>query len=429
VNRGGSWRSRCFERLSLGEGQLPEFANTFVVKISVKKRVLSLVLGSILFAGCGGGGGSGETSIGTSNTSNTPVTVGTTPPTQPQPTPSPTTTPRTEPKNIIFLIGDGMGFESVRAASVFATGQEGSLSFHSLPRQARMSHQNASGGTTDSAASATAIATGIKVDNGVISLAIPGDNRPLRTLLEHYQDSGKRTGLVTTSYIEDATPAAFAAHESSRSRRAEIAADMLGQSRPHVLMGGYRSGALEPALATAAGYTVVQNRNEMTAFDPNQLTPLAGLFAMGRLPYEFDGDFTTVPRLSEMTAKALDILDADPDGFFLLVENENIDESGHDNHIQRHVAATVEFHQALQEVLNWSNGRTDTLIIVTADHETGGLSIVNHQGQGQFPIVNWSTGGHTQTLVPIYAGGPLSDQLVGTLDNTDFFEILTGQAP
>ena len=322
-----------------------------------------------------------------------------------------------------------MGFESVRAASVFATGQERSLSFHSLAQQAQMTHNNALGGTADSASSATALATGVKVGNGVISLALPGDGRILPTVLEFFQARGKRTGMVTTSYIEDATPAAFSAHEPSRSLIANIAQDILQQSRPHLLMGARQVGGISPAAATSAGYTVVQNRHEMTALDPDEAAPVAGLFGVGILPFEFDGDFSTTPDLSEMTVKALDILDADPDGFFLLIENENIDESGHRHEIERHVAATVELHETLQEVLDWAGDRTDTLIVVTSDHETGGLSIEKLQGQGQFPIVKWATDYHTQTPVPIYASGPLSDQFVGTLDNTDLFPILTGQSP
>lgn len=376
-------------------------------------RVLLAVAIGVLCSGCGGGTNSSLTGQATSAQMATR---------------SPTVA-RQEPKNIILIIGDGMGFESVRATSVFVTGQEDALSFHSLPNQARMTHGNASGGITDSAASATSLATGVKVNNGVISLAIPGDGSDLLTMLEVYQQQGKRTGLVTTSFVEDATIAAFAAHQANRGSVAAIAADILGQTRPHLIMGGYRNGALDPAAAGGAGYTVVENRGQMLAFDSDQSNPLAGLFGVGQLPFEFDGDFSTVPTLSEMTVKALDVLDADPDGFFLVVENENIDESGHQNHIQRHVRATAELHQTLLSVLAWANGRTDTLIIVTSDHETGGLSVTSHGGQGRFPSVAWASTGHTLTAVPVYALGPLSENFTGTIDNTDFFEVLTGVAP
>ena len=328
------------------------------------------------------------------------------------------------PKNIILFIGDGLGFESVRAASVYKTGQEDSLSFHSFPAKAAIPHNNARNNTTDSAAAATAIATGVKVDNTVISLSLPGDGQKLETLLERYQAAGKRTGLVTTSYIEDATPAAFAAHQPSRGLYREIALDIL-QTRPQILMGAYR--AITPEAAREFGYLTVENEKQLSGLEVDQDTPIAGLFGVGKLPYEFDGEDTGAPDLSEMTVKALDILDAHPDGFFLMVENENIDESGHHNHIQRHVAATIELDEAVEAAVRWAADRTDTLILVTSDHETGGLAIVKHQGKGQFPEVTWSTGGHTQTPVPLYAFGPRSEFFEGTLSNIDIFKVLTAE--
>ena len=326
------------------------------------------------------------------------------------------------PKNIILFIGDGMGFESVQAASVFKTGQEDSLSFQSFPHKAAITHNNARDNTTDSAAAATAIATGVKVDNSVISLALPGGGEKLETLLEQYQSEGKKTGLVTTSFIEDATPAAFAAHRPSRGLIREIALDML-KTRPYVLMGAYR--AITPEAARDFGYQTVETEEQLNTVDADQDTPIAGLFGVGKLPYEFDDEQTGAPDLSEMTVKALDLLDAHQDGFFLMVENENIDESGHHNHIQRHVAATVELDQAVEEAVRWAADRTDTLILVTSDHETGGLKVKKHQGKGQFPEVTWSTGGHTQTPVPLYAVGPRSEFFKGTLSNTDIFKVLT----
>ena len=330
------------------------------------------------------------------------------------------------PKNVILFIGDGLGFESVRAASVYKTGQEDSLSVHSFPHKAAITHNNARDTTTDSAAAATAIATGVKVNNSVISLALPGDGQRLETLLERYQAEGKKTGLVTTSYIEDATPAAFAAHQPSRGFYRQVALDML-KTKPDLLMGAYR--AITPEAAREFGYRTVENAEQLDAVDVDGDTPIAGLFGVGKLPYEFDDEDSGAPDLSEMTVKALDILDSDTDGFFLMIENENIDESGHHNHIQRHVAATIELDEAVEEAVRWAADRTDTLILVTSDHETGGLSIVKHQGKDQFPEVTWSTGGHTQTPVPLYAVGPRSEFFKGTLSNTDIFKILTAEKP
>ncbi len=326
------------------------------------------------------------------------------------------------PKNVILFIGDGMGFESVKAASLYKTGREDSLAIHSFPHQARMTHNNAQEETTDSAAAATAIATGMKVNNTVVSVALPGDGEKLETLLERFQSQGKRTGLVTTSYIEDATPAAFAAHQPSRGLHWQVALDML-KTQPHLLMGAYR--VLTPNTARKFGYQTVVSQEQLNALDADQDAPVAGLFGVGKLPYEIDDEDTGAPDLSEMTVKALDILDAETNGFFLMVENENIDESGHHNHIRRHVTATLELDEAVEEAIRWAGDRSDTLILVTSDHETGGLAVTKDKGKGRFPEVSWSTAGHTQTPVPLYAVGPRSEFFTGTVNNTDVFKVLT----
>ena len=250
---------------------------------------------------------------------------------------------------------------------------------------------------------------------------MPGEGEKLTTLLEHYKAEGKKTGLVTTSFIEDATPACFAAHQPNRRMLREIGMDILN-THPDLLMGAYR--AITPEAAGSFGYQVVETSEQLAAFNTDQEASLAGLFALGKMPYEFDERTPEKPDLSEMTQKALEALDSAPNGFFLMVENENIDESGHENHIQRHVTATVELDEAVQEAVRWAAGRTDTLILVTADHETGGLSVLSG-GQGQFPEVTWATNGHTQTPVPLYAVGPRSEFFEGALDNTDIYRVLT----
>ena len=120
------------------------------------------------------------------------------------------------PHNVILFIGDGMGFEQVKAAGIYAHGTSGTLSFESLPYQGEVTTTSADNPVTDSAAAATAMATGFKVNNRVISVAIPGDGRDLETVLERLRDQGKSTGLVTIAYVTHATPAAFGAHESDR---------------------------------------------------------------------------------------------------------------------------------------------------------------------------------------------------------------------
>ena len=126
-----------------------------------------------------------------------------------------------------------------------------------------------------------------------------------------------------------------------------------------------------------------------------------------------------------MTDVALDILDNEPNGFFLMVEGGRIDQAGHDNNIPRNIFETIEFANSVQKAIDWSTGRNDTLIVVAADHETGGLTVVQNNGQGQFPDVQWSTTNHTNKNVPVYGWG-FKAYLAGNVsDNTDIFAATT----
>ncbi|MHC4361460.1 MAG: alkaline phosphatase, partial [Planctomycetota bacterium] len=154
----------------------------------------------------------------------------------------------------------------------------------------------------------------------------------------------------------------------------------------------------------------------------------SGQFGDGYLPYEYDG-LGSLPHLSEMTAVALDILDNDPDGFFLMVEGGRIDHAGHSRNIRRNIHETIEFGNAVQQVIDWATGRADTLIIVTADHETGGLTVTKNNGAGNYPSVTWSTGSHTAADVPVYAWGANARFVSGIIDNTEIFAIATMPVP
>jgi alkaline phosphatase len=327
------------------------------------------------------------------------------------------------PKNVIILIGDGMGFEHVRAAGMYKNGEAGTLVMESLPHQGQVTTYSASPSVTDSAAAATAMATGFKVNNGVVSVADPGDGSELETLLEYFKALGKSTGLVTTTYVTHATPACFGAHESSRYNYSAIADDYLDQTRPDVIFGGGANG-MSVSDAQNAGYTVATDAEEMLALNTETADMVSGQFGSGALPYELDG-LGDLPHLSEMTEIALQILDNDPDGFFLMVEGGLIDWAAHANDLPRMVWETMEFDNAVLEVLDWAAGRTDTLIIVTADHETGGLSVDDNNGAGSYPDVTWSTTNHTGVNVPVYALGPNAELIPGVMDNTEFFAITT----
>ncbi|MFW6066271.1 MAG: alkaline phosphatase [Planctomycetota bacterium] len=338
---------------------------------------------------------------------------------------SPATTLDEGPRNVIILIGDGMGFEHVKAAGMYANGSEGTLSFESMPHRAEMTTDSADGDITDSAAGGTAIATGYKVNNGVISKAIPSNDRyslgeNMQTLMEYYKLRGRATGLVSTTYISHATPASFAAHQPSRNDYAEIIDDYLNKSRPEVLMGGAKYVSRERA--ESAGYTVVTDRDSLTGIEAHTVGRLWGQFGEDHMPYEYDGP-DNLPQLSEMTAAAISLLEKGEDGFFLMVEGGRIDHASHANDIERTVTETVEFANTVQVVMDWAAGRSDTLVLVTSDHETGGLEVLSNGGRGEFPEVSWSSTGHTSDRVPVYAWGRNAERVSGVMDNTDLFAI------
>jgi alkaline phosphatase len=404
------------------------------------------------------------------------------------------------PRIVILMVGDGMGPEQMKAASLFAAGKEGALYLESLPQRAEVvtcpaylvpppgvqwptaekspaekksgAAAKESSGTakpktavtkiTDSAAAATAMATGQKVYNAVVSVALPGDGKPLGTVLEQAAAQGKGTGLVTTSYLTDATPAAFASHARLRSLQKEIAAGML-RTRPNVLLGGGPKPAAPPSVkivgtqaatdmvaevkpavsapkvpimtadeGLAAGFQVVTDRVGLEAVQAAAGGHVLGLFGLGPMCYEqlyltrAKKDYDNLPHLSEMAAAALRLLSAEPKGFFLLVEGGCIDKACHLNKLAEAVQETIEFDKTVRLVAEWAAKRTDTLVLVTADHETGGLKVTASNGQGQLPDVKWAGKVHTGANVRLFAQGPGSAAVKGTLDNTDIFRILTG---
>ncbi len=338
----------------------------------------------------------------------------------------------TTAKYVILIQGDGMGPEHVRAGGMYVHGAAGTLSFESFPNQTTMTHNNASGGTTDSAASATAMATGTKVDNGVLSVRLPGDGSDLTSLLELHQARGRSSGLVTESFLTDASPAAHGAHETSRNNYTAIYGDYLDGSFPEVLLGGGGSG-FDTTQAAARGYTVVTDRTALLGLDTEALARLAGSFGSGLIPPEgMAGRSASLPTLPEMTQQGLAVLDNDPDGFFAFFEQEGIDEYSHANDGLGLVLSMQELDAAVQAVIAWvdapANGSdwNNTLVLVLADHETGGLTVTEINPQvGVVPAMTWSSTGHTQTAVPVYARGAGADQITGAqIDNTGIFTIL-----
>jgi len=352
-------------------------------------------------------------------------------------------------KNVIVMIGDGMGFEQVKAASLYAYGEEGKLSFEQYYRGEVTTHSADSykkeSHATDSAASGTAMATGQKVKNGVVCQE---SNKPIKTILEILKEQGKATGLITTVPLTHATPACYGAHNKSRSNYFDIARDYMTDSRPNILFGAYYKNGkgLTQEKAKKAEYTIAMTRKQMLdmvgPIDKNseEVFFLVGLFCPDGMPWEYDyyhpqkmlfpleeesvPTYDTIPHLSEMTSAALSVLDNDPDGFFLMVEGGTIDWAGHSNNIELNVFETLEFDRAFRRVIDWAIDRDDTLIIVTADHECGGLWVVKNNRRGSMPDVFWGTTHHTGANVPIYAVGQGAKEFIGVIDNTGIFRII-----
>lgn len=346
--------------------------------------------------------------------------------------PSPTTEPypicqEKKVRNIIFCIGDGMGLGQIALARMKAAGPDGVLYMERMPVTGLFRTHSANELVTDSAAAGTALASGIKTNNGMLGMA--PDGTKYQTILEAAQAKGMATGLVVTSTISHATPAAFASHVMSRKMQDKIARQLI-EHKVNVLFGGGQEYFLPKSndkskrhdqknlieQAKNDGYLYIQTAEELR---PAQHTHILGLFQPGPLE-----TVAPEPNLAELTAKAIDVLDRRSKdqtnrGFFLMVEGSQIDWACHDNDTANTIRQTLLFDQAVKAAIDFAQKDKRTLVIVTADHETGGLTITGGNLKGDVLNISWSTGGHSAMPVPVYAFGPQADIFAGMYDNTE----------
>lgn len=321
------------------------------------------------------------------------------------------------PKNIILFIGDGMG-----VAQVFAgiTANGGVLNLNNMKTIGFSQTQSADNYVTDSAAGGTALSTGKRTYNGAIGVDESG--QPLTTILEYAERNNKATGLVSTSAITHATPASFIAHQPQRSMYEEIAADFLNTDIDVFIGGGAdfftkrqdgRNLVLE---LNKKGYNVGYNVDEVAAHTEGKL---AVLTAVGHNPgYRDRGDM-----LTKATSKAIEVLsNADSKGFFLMVEGSQIDWGGHQNDASYVTGEVLDMDKALAKAIAFAVEDRRTLVIVTADHETGGMSIVDGDQSKGYVNAGFTTGHHTAIMVPVFAFGAGADEFKGIYKNTDVFE-------
>jgi alkaline phosphatase len=316
------------------------------------------------------------------------------------------------PKYVFLFIGGGMGTQQVRAASFYAGGGEASLNFEKFPYMEIVPVRCAEAGAPDAAAAATAIATGVAVNKGVLSMQAPGggtDKQPESIVEYSHLTLKKSTGLVTDSFLTDATCAAFGAHEARAENYGQIAMDYLTTSRPNVLFGGGGSGLGKEA-AEKAGYTVVTDKAGLVGLDYASVGGACGLFGEGPMGYAARRR-DDLPSLGEMTLAAIKVLQKDADGFFLMVNASNIGRACRENDIASCVAETMELQKAVQVARDWAKDPNETLIIAMGDMEISGLKVISNNGCDKLPTVTWAGKEPTENPVPVYAWGRNSNMI------------------
>lgn len=333
-----------------------------------------------------------------------------------------------EVKNVIMMIGDGMGISHITAArNSLEDGAYSELNLDSMPYTGFSVNFSTSHLVTDSAAAATALATGFRTDNG--RLATLPDGTPVKSILLAAQEQGLSTGVVATVNVTDATPAAYLVQADSRTYEKSIAESTI-LTNVDVLLGGgldlfgvnmltkkIRSSSLANQ-AIERGYTFVYDRDGLMELEVTPDLKLLGLFMGDDMSYEIQR-YNIEPHIVEMTSKALEIVGQNPDGFFLMVEGSKIDRASHRNYIDEMIGDMLAFDEAIGVALDYAKEHPQTLVIVTADHETGGLGITGGHPSGEDAKHAWIHTGHTGAMVPIYAFGPGAHRFTGTLQITD----------
>ena len=331
-------------------------------------------------------------------------------------------------KNIILFIGDGVGAAQLQACRYKYYGYEGSLNLERMPVSGLVStHPSDTTLITDSAAGATAIATGHKTKVGMVGMS--ADSIPRQTILEYFQSEGASTGLVSFGSINNATPASFGTHAVSRENKADITRQLLS-AKINFLWGdsdNFFIDGITESTVKEYGYVLYQDQDLVTtdfendsriylydslisesmSISSNQFSPVKG-----------------VPSLAEATEHAITSLSNNPAGFFLMVEEDWTDSWGHDmkgNLVLEHVK---NLDDAIAVALKFASENPETLVIFTADHETGGMTITESSTTQNKMWLHFSTYEHTAASVLYYAFGAGSSLLKGNIDNTDLFHAM-----
>lgn len=324
-------------------------------------------------------------------------------------------------KNIIIMIGDGMGLEQLSTAWV---ANRGALNIDNIKTVGLQRTYCNNYLITDSAAAGTALATGTKTDKGHIATTREGE--PLCSILKIAHQAGKRTGVAVTCRLNDATPATFCCHNTDRDQSEAIAADYVGCGVDYIAGGGmkYWRGRTDNrdllAEMSAEGYTACTDMASLAAADK---LPVVAVLADLELPDALErGNM-----FRDMAAKALELLSKDNDkGFVLMLEGSCIDDWCHANRIDKAVEEILDFDRTVGDVLQWAAEDGNTLVVVTADHSTGGLTLLDGDIATGRVSVNFSNEGHNGIAVPFYVFGACSRDFGGIMENSDLSGRLIG---
>lgn len=318
-------------------------------------------------------------------------------------------------KNVILMIGDGMGLVQVSSAWVV---NHGSLNFDNFPVIGLSRTWAAIKLITDSGAAGTAMATGQKTNYHAVGVDTSGTELPSLTDLAGAK--GLSTGIVVTCNLSDATPSAFCANNKDRDMEEDIAADYLNCNVDYIFGGGRdqfihrKDNRNLMQEMQAKGYQVCYTWEETQAIKSGKVI---SILEDGQLPlFEKRGVL-----FQNASMQALEMLSKNKKGFFAMLEGSRIDDCGHWNDIPALMGEMTDFDQTIGKVLQWAEKDGETLVIVLADHETGGLTLLDGSlSQGKIRG-NFSTGGHSGIHVPVYAYGPRAQEFAGIYENTDIF--------
>lgn len=329
------------------------------------------------------------------------------------------------PRNLIYMIGDGMGLSHV--AMMMIEGGYAETAFDRMDNVALITTYSANNRVTDSAAAGTALASGAKTNNSMLGLS--PDSLNLQSLMARAQARGASTGLVVTCEIQHATPGAFYAHVPHRGDYATISQQLL-KSGAEVILGGGRSAMVAPqpnGEATPlqqlidAGYRSIDSLDELSEVESGRVV---GLLSEGHLPSMLKGRGDYLPRAVEGALRILNRnAERHNEGFVLMVEASQIDFESHANSAQGVLAEVRDFEQAITVAMRYVESHPETLLVVTADHETGGLTMPS--GNSDFTAsesgieYRFGSGSHTAIPVPVYLYGCGAEQINGVIDNTE----------